>query len=215
MRPLLVCCLCMVWATGLLAQEPPAPAPGFSVEAAELQGIEHTRAREAAGLDAQEAACYQRFAVSGCLKEVQSRRRAMLAKQRREEATLHEQELAQRGAVQRLRSLQKAEEQQAQQAQRLADRADAGSAEQQQARKLQAQLDKQTDHAAQATRSAASSTTSMAVAAHTGGLTPAEAAAKRSSFARKQAQAQEKRQELARRLADKGGKSAAPLPLPQ
>lgn len=199
MRPLVACCLCVVWATG---------------GAAEMQGIEHIRARETAVLDAQEAACYQRFAVSGCLQEVQSRRRAMLASLRRQEATLHEKELAERGAEQRLRSRQKAEERQAQQAQLLADQADAGSAEQQ-AHKLQVQKDKQAEHAAQAARLGASSARAAGVVTQAGGLTLADEAANRSSFARKQAQAEQKRQELARRLADKGGKSAAPLPLPQ
>jgi colicin import membrane protein len=213
MKQLLVLCLCVLWATGLRAQA--APAAPTTREAADLQGIERTRARETAAMDAEEAACYQRFAVSGCLKDVQSARRAMLAKLRRQETGLHEAEFAARGAEQRVRNRQKAEERQAQIADLLANPAEAGSAEQRQAQKLQAQKDKQVEHAAQAQAKPMSSASGTAAMRQATGPTPAEQATNRNSYARRQEAAEKKRLELAQRLADKGGKSAAPLPLPQ
>jgi hypothetical protein len=178
------------------------PAPQAAVDPAEFQRIEATRASESAALDAEESACYQRFAVSGCLKGVQSRRRAMLAGLRRQEAVLHEREFAERAAEQRARNLQKiAERKQQEEGQR------SGDAEAEQREKLQAQKDKQADHATKARQPQASAPP----APHTSGPTPAEQAANRDSYARKQADAQKKREEIARRQS----KSVAPLPLPK
>lgn len=195
--------LCLAVSSSLWAQD----APLAAVDGAAFEQIEDSRARANAALDAQEAACYRRFAVSGCLKEVQTSRRAMLATFRLREAELHEREFAQRGVQQRARVQQKAQEQQ----QRQAELRDAGAgtgAEASHAEKLQAQTDKQTEHAAKARQSVASSPVAAALPA---GPTAAEQAANRENYARKQADAELKRQQIAKRLA---GKVAAPLPLP-
>ena len=60
-----LCCLTQVW-----AQTQSLPTAPVSSE--DYQRIESARARESANFDAQEAACYQRFAVNDCLKNVQS-----------------------------------------------------------------------------------------------------------------------------------------------
>lgn len=206
MRRALLCCMGLAWVVAVWAQD--APPQGLEGVAAEFEGIQATRARETAALDAEEAACYQRFAVSGCVKEVQSRRRAMLANLRRQEATLHERESAQRGAAQRARSQQKAADKKLQDAQLLADHSGDDAAQ-----KLPVQHEKRAEYATRTPQPSASVTSTAASQA--GAPTPAEQAANRNSFARKQADAQKKRQEIAKRLADKGGKSAAPLPLPE
>jgi colicin import membrane protein len=179
-----------------------------SPDAAEFQRIEATRARETAVYDAQEAACARRFAVSGCVKEVQSQRRAMLANLRRQEATLHERQLAEQGAAQRRLSAQKLQERQQQDAQLQADSTGQGAAD-----KLQVQKDKQAEHAAKPAMAGASAAASASLPAATG-LSAAEQTANRGSYARKQAEAEKKRQDIAKRLADKGP-GAAPLPLPR
>jgi len=185
------------------AQEVPPAQAHASAQA--LQQIEARREREMAAFDAEDAQCFQRIAVSGCQKDVQSRRRALLADLRRQQALLHEQEAAQRGAEQRQRSAQKALDK-AQQAQDLA-REDPGA---QAGQKQQAQLEKQAAHAAQAQASAPVRNE----AAKSAGPDAAERAENRASYARKQAAADQKRQELARRLAKPQDKPVQALPLP-
>lgn len=199
-----MCWLCLLGATAW-AQDTAAPV--VTADAAEFQRIEATRARETAAMDAQEAACYQRCAVSSCLTEVQSRRRAMLANLRQQEAVLHEREFAERGAEQRRLSQQKVLERQQKEEELRASHAEAERAD-----KLQAQKDKQAEHAAKAQQPQAPS--AGAATPQPTGPTAAEQAAKRDSYARKLADAEKKRQEIAKRLADKAGKGAAPLPVP-
>jgi colicin import membrane protein len=208
MRAVLVCVLGLVLAASAWAQA--EPASGKADDSAEFQKIESTRAREMQALDAEELACYQHFAVSGCVQEVRSKRRAMLASLRRQEAALHEREFAARGAEQLARSREKTEEKQRQDARLRIDNAEGG-----QTHPLKAQQEKQAEHAAKAHRSPASSDGDATATPQATGPTPGEQAANRSSFAHKQADAQKKRQDLAKRLADKGGKSATPLPVPE
>jgi len=220
---------CLLQAMPAWSQSPPVAAielPAPDSEA--FARIEATRTRETATLDAQEAACYQRFAVSACVKDVQSRRRAMLAGLRQQEAALHERQFAAQGAEQLRRTAQKVEERKQQdlelQASRLAQQRDT---------KLRAQQEKQAEHAqslapiAKAAASgtgpaakqvpasaAASAPVAAATVAVASGLTPAEQALNRASYARKQADLEKKRQDIAKRLAEKGAKPAAPLPVP-
>jgi hypothetical protein len=209
MRLAVAACLCLVCATSVWSQGQPAQVP--TGDATEFQRIEATRARETAVYDAEEAACYQRFAVSGCVKDVQSQRRAMLANLRRQEATLHEQQFARQGAEQLRLGAQKATQRQQQKADLQAEDATAAAAN-----RLQAQKYKRADHAAKAPAAGASASASSAAGAApaAAGISAAGQASKRESFARKQADAQKKREDIAKRLAGKG-KSAAPLPLPQ
>lgn len=184
------------------AQVPgPAPEP---VSAEAYQRIEAVRAREMAAFDAQEAACYQRFAVNDCLKNIQSRRRALLADLKRQETRLHEREHAQQGAD----ALQRIEQRALELEQKKAEIAAGGGAARAQG-KAQEQKDKQADHAAKA----ASGAGAIAAPVHSGPR-PDEQARARESYARKQAEAEKKRQDLARRQAEKAAKQIKPLPAP-
>ncbi|RFO98477.1 hypothetical protein DIC66_00875 [Rhodoferax lacus] len=208
MRSLLPCLLALLCVYPVWAQDDgPQGAKAVEWETAEFQRIEATRVRETAAMDAEEAACYKRFAVSSCLNGVQSRRRAMLANLRRQEATLHERQFAAQGAEQLRRNQQKARERAQQEADQRAETADGSRAD-----RLQAQRDKQAEHTARKSTSAASA---PALRAPLAGPTPAEQATNRENFARKQAEAQKKREDNARRQAEKGGKPAAPLPIPR
>jgi hypothetical protein len=199
MRRALACCLCLV---GLTAWAQAVPAPLAAEAASEAERIESTRTTQAAALDAEEAACYQRFAVSGCLNDVRSKRRAMQAALRRQEAALHEREFAERAAEQRARNQKKREEREQSEQELRRGNGDSDRAE-----KLQAQQDKLTRHLAPRQQPQASNP----VAPQATGPTPAEQAANRASFARKQAEADKKRQEIAQRAT---GKASAPRPLP-
>ena len=193
------------------AQEPQADGVDGvdGVDAADFQRIEATRALETARYTAAEAACYQRFAVSSCLQDLQSQRRAMLADLRRQEAILHERQFAHRAAEQKRLSAQKALERQQKEAELKAENPAARAAE-----KLQAQKTKQAEHLAKAPAAWASAPASTeAPTVPTQALSAAEQAANRESYARKQAAASAKRQEIAKRLGDKE-KGTAPLPLP-
>ena len=192
--PAVLCC------TQLLAQTTPSATPA-PVDPAEYQRIEATRTQETATFDAQEAECYKHFAVSGCVKDVEVARRGMLARLRREEALLHEQEAAFKGAEQKRAMEQKKLDKQQQEKEAAANKADA-------ANRLQAQKDKQAAHAAQSPSSA------PVKADGPSGPSAAEQASNRASYERKQQDAEKKRQEIAKRLADKQGKSAKPLPVP-
>jgi hypothetical protein len=171
----------------------------------DYQRIEAERVREGAILDTQDAACYQHFAVNDCLKKVQSRRIALMADLKRQEARLHARERQQQAAEALQRIEQKALEQQ--QKQEEVQAGDGGARTQD---KLREQQDKQAQHAAKA----ASGTAPVSPPAATG-PTAQEQAQARASYERKQADAEKKRQELARRQSEKAGKAAKPLPLPQ
>jgi membrane protein involved in colicin uptake len=203
MRRLAAGLLAMLWLVPLWAQD---AAPGPSADRAEMENIQASRVREGAAFDAEEADCYQRFAVSGCLKSVQSRRRAAMAKLRHQEALLHEREAAQRGAEERQRIADKAREKAQQDAERRAN----GSADDN-AGKLREQQDKRAAHAARAGASATPPSVNKPAGS---GPDAAKQAANRESYARKLADAEKKRQDVAKRQMEKSGKNAAPLPLP-
>ena len=200
MKQLLCGLLLLICATPLLAQTAP-PAP---VSAEDYQRIDAERARESANFESQDAACYRRFAVNDCLKKVQSRRIAVMAELKRQEARLHDRERQLRGteAVQRLeqKTLERKQRQDEIQAE-----GGVGAAQD----KLREQQSKQAEHAAKA----ASGSAPVAAPSPTGPAAADQAQA-RASYERKQADAEKKRQELARRLAEKAVKPVKPLPVP-
>ena len=69
-------------------QAQPAPPLGSEQVKAERARIEAARDREQARIEKEEAACYQRFAVNDCLREVHVRRREILEELRRQEIIL-------------------------------------------------------------------------------------------------------------------------------
>jgi TolA-binding protein len=200
MKRLLFGLLCLCCAAQVVAQT----AALEPVSSQDYERIEALRALESANLDALEAACYQRFAVNDCLKKVQSRRIALLADLRRQEARLHDRERQILGAEALQRLEQKALERKQLQDDIQAEGGVEGAQE-----KLREQQSKQAEHAAKA----ASGSAPVAKQAPTG-PTAAEQSQARASYERKQADAERKRQELAKRLAEKAAKPVKPLPVP-
>ena len=174
------------------------------VSSEDYQRIEDARLREGANFDAQEAACYERFAVNDCLKKVQIKRIAVMAELKRQEARLHGRERNQQGveALERIeqKALERQQKQDENQGQDAVDRAQ---------EKLLEQQDKRAEHAAKA----ASGPDSVSVPVPAG-PTAAEQAEARASYERKQAEAQKKREDVFKRQAEKVGKPAMPLPVP-
>jgi hypothetical protein len=196
----------LLWLCGampLWAQTQTMPLAPVSNE--DYQRIESARTRERANFEAQEAACYQRFAVNDCLKKVQSKRIAVMAELKRQEGLLHDRERAQQGADALERIEQKALERQ----QRLDEDQTAEGANHEQT-KLQEQKDKRAEHAAKATSSPVPVSATVPT-----GPTVTDQAEARASYARKQADAEKKRQELLKRQAEKASAPAKPLPVPQ
>lgn len=187
---------------------------------AELQQLDALRASKEADLDTEEAACYQRFVVSSCVKDVQVRRRAAVAQLRRQEASVHERQFAQQAAQQQRRSDDKLQEWEQRQADAHAQAASLGNDD-----RLRAQQEKQRAHAASigqpapASAQHAQSPSAMPPAGSASAADPISAsqaaqAAHRADYARKQAEAEKRRQEIAKRLAEKNPR-VAPLPVPE
>jgi hypothetical protein len=198
----------LLWLSGAVsvwAQVPSVPNAPVSIE--DYRHIEATRTREGADFDAQDAACYQRFAVNDCLKKVQSKRIAVMADLKRQDALLQDRERAQRGVEALERIEQKAlERKRGQEENQVSD----GVARAQE--KLEEQLGKRAEHSAKAAR-AASDPAPVSVPSPTGPTT-AEQTQARARYESRQADAQRKRQEVIQRQAVKVGKPVQPLPLP-
>lgn len=202
MKQLALALLCLVAAWPSWAQDD--PVQGLSSANAERERIAAEQAQAKALYDAQEAACYDRFAVNHCLKDVQSRRHATQADLQRQETSLHDSERLQKGAEQLRLLEQKAQErkQKEQQAQ-------------------QAHSEGQAAATLQAPRQAPLPQTAASVPADSRQETPgasgpslAEQARNRESYAAKQAEAEKKRQEIAKRLQGKANKPVPRLPAP-
>ena len=194
--------LCLCGPVALWAQTQPIPVGQVAAE--EYQSIEAVRLREGALLDAQEAECYQRFAVNDCLKKVKSRRIALMADLKRQENQIHARERRLQGAEALERANQKALDRQQKQ-----QESQAGDGALRTQEKLQAQQEKQAEHAARA----ASDLAPVSPGAPAG-PTPEEQAQSRTRYESKQANAEKKRLEMGKRLAEKSGKPAKPLPVP-
>jgi hypothetical protein len=135
---------------------------------------------------------------------VQSKRLALMADLKRQEASLHARERQQQGLEARQRIEQKASERQQQEEDiQAADGVGRAQA------KRQEQQSKRAEHA----NKAATGVGPVSVPSATG-RTAMEQAQARANYERKQADAMKKRQEIAKRQADKNGTAAKPLPLP-
>lgn len=200
-RCVALCCL----AAGTALAQAPAEQPSLSNDAA-YQQIEAGRAQASSYWDAQEAQCYQRFAVNDCIKQVQTGRNAKLAELRRQETALRERERAERGKEQLERIAQRAKEKrEAQTPEQIA-----ASARNEQER-LKVQQEKQSAHAARVAASGVPVESGRTASQEPGTQNQASS---RADFQRKQAAAVKKREEIALRQAEKTVKKAAPLPLP-
>ena len=98
--------LTVLLAAGAWAQESAAPTLQ-QAEALERERIREFRAAETARFAAEEAQCYQRFAVNDCLQEVRRARRDVLADLRRQEMSINDAQRKRRAAEQLLRADEK------------------------------------------------------------------------------------------------------------
>ncbi len=73
-------------------------------ESQQREWIVNTRAKHQAQFEAQEIACYQKFAVSGCLIDSRKTERDVMADLRRQEILINDMQRKRRGAEQILRS---------------------------------------------------------------------------------------------------------------
>lgn len=199
--------MCAIVANGVLAQ--PADAQSDSDIALQRQQIAEIRSRETARFDAADAVCRTRFAVNDCLRGSQTQRRAVLSDLRKQEAVLNERERVQRGLEQNARAAQKAQEQ-SDREKEVAEAHTQRIAEQKQ--KQDEQTQKRIANKNIALQSPAKSPSDAKKPA---GPEAAQQSANRSDFERRQAQAQQRKLELEKRNAEKTGKPATALPVPQ
>lgn len=191
-----------------------AAAQGVSGPEAERERIATERSQAETRFAAQEVACYQKFAVNDCLNAAKSQRRERLSDLRRQELTLNAAERKRR-ASDRVRSIEERNSAQSQQAE-AAQRAEA----------VQRQRDRQnamTQRAAARVRAPASTTVRTAKtrpeasepAAPSPKVKPARVHDSAEALRRhqlRQQEAQERRDRVARRLAE-ARKDVKPLPL--
>ena len=176
------------------------------VDARERVRIEAARSQAQQFFADEEAACYQRFAVNDCLREVRRKRRVALEALRREEIVLND---ARRAAVT------------AEQARRVEERStvrqdpaeEARRAEEQKAREIREQEARQRQaERARAPRAAASAPSTE------GKSPPVDDAARRAeqqrAYEMRQQRAEERRREREQQLREQGPGNGRPLPVP-
>lgn len=198
-----VFCLC-----GVAAAQPVDAQTSNDIANARRQ-IEDIRSRETSRFDAVDAECKTRFAVNDCLRASQTKRRAVMSDLRKQEASLNERERMQRGQEQTERAAQKAKERQQQ------DQDVAAAHAERLAEQAQKQRELEEKRAANKNTVASPSGKASAAAKPAAGPAPAQQAANRSDFERRQAEASKHKLELEKRNAEKTGKPASALPVPQ
>jgi colicin import membrane protein len=101
MKKLLVTFLVASLSTFALAQvQAPGPAARAGSIDSERERISAERTRLEAGFLTEDAACYKKFAVNSCLRDVNTRRREAMADLRRQEILLNDEERRIKGAEQ-------------------------------------------------------------------------------------------------------------------
>jgi hypothetical protein len=192
----IVCALCLpVW-----AQED--PADGLESVGKERARIEAMRAESQATLLAQERDCQNRFAVAACVRDVTSRRNALLAEYKRQENSLNSAERLKRGADQLKRSEDKIAER------ALADQDVLDTPNTVQSDKEQAQQEKNWQHQ----QAKGQPTDIDKPRTKDAGLTEAEINENRLAYARKQEEANERLLKRNQRLREPGAASLPALP---
>jgi hypothetical protein len=183
----------MVLLAGAQAQEA-APSNPLDTNA-ERARIETDRTREQARYDKEDAACYQRFAVNDCLREVKVRRRATFEELRRQEIILNDIDRKKRAA-----------EQIRQNEERSAERAENDAARKQDAARKANEKpvpEKRTAGGTSQVRSSPSPT-----------LTPEQRAQEKKAYEEKLLKAKERKAQRDKALAEKSGSPSKPLPTP-
>lgn len=184
-------------------------APASDVFQVELDRIQVERRRQDAYYAKEEAACYQRFAVNDCLRQVRVKRRLVMEDLRRQEIAVNDEQRRQKGVeeIQRLEektspaALQEAAEKREAAIQDHKERLE--RAEQKKADKLQSEKDR------------LSATPRGEQDKSSDRPTAESRAADKQEFEEKQRQAQENRARRDKALADKVGQPPVrPLPTP-
>ena len=204
--------LCLLLATGVL----PALAQTDSGSDSERSRIAADRSQAAAGFSAQELACHRKFAVTDCLNAARAQRRERLSDLRRQELSLNDSERKRRssdrvssieernsaqkqedGAAQRAESVVRRQEKEAGLAQRAAERAQTqASAPARAARTQKAAGERRSSiHAAKQQR-------------------VRDTAGELRRYNERQQEAQERRDKVAKRLAEPQRSEVKPLPVP-
>lgn len=194
----------------------PALADEAQDTAAERARIAAERSRVEAAFQAEQKACYRKFAVTGCIDEAQARRRAQLADLRRQEIALNDAERKARSAD-RMRAL---EQKQAEEARRQADAAAKGQAErasreqraQEKAAKAQAAAAKEGTGTPKAPRTAPVPKAGSARAPNVPGEQP-DTGENRRKYDERQRHAQEHKASVEQRETQRH-KPSQPLPVP-
>lgn len=182
---------------------------------AQRRAISQKRTQLESGFAAEDAVCYQRFAVNSCLNEVNERRRAAMADLRRQDVLLNDEERKRRGAEQ----VRRVEEKQldVKQQEAVARRAKIFSDYQsraQAAEQKQQQKDADTNAAANQTQAAQNLQQASQRKAQTRQDRSANAPKEAEKFNRRQSEAQERRAKNAEQLRQKGPSTAKGLPIP-
>lgn len=172
--------------------------PDAGLERARIDAIRQQKTLE---LDAEDAACFSRFAVTDCQSKVGTRRRQMLSDLKRQEAKLTDAERQQKGAEQ----LQKSQDKAAESAQRELD-AQAETPKTTEEERLKNQHEKVLNHEDQAKPGKAPSTKS------TSALDPATVEKNRAAYQDKLKALEKRRQERDKRLLEHGP-GGPPLPV--
>lgn len=168
----------------------------------ELQRIGNTRDQKTAELDAQDAACLKRFAVTDCQNKVAAQRRQMLADLKRQESTVKDAQRRQKAAEQVQRSAEKAAEKARHEAELQSGEKGESDSDRQ-----KAQDEKVQSHRQQA-KPAAPKTSSPKLAS---GLDAKAQAKNRAAYQEKMQAAEKRRQERDQRVRDHGT-GGPPLP---
>jgi colicin import membrane protein len=196
-------------AFALQAQEPELAAPASDVFQVELDRIQAERRQQEARYAREEAACYQRFAVNDCLREVRAKLRLVMEDLRRQEIAVNDEQRRLKGVeeIQRLdeKSSLKAQQEEAERREAAIQehKERLKRAEQKQLDKLQSEKDRlpiapRSERDKSGDRPTAESRT-----------------ADKQEFEEKRRQAQESRARRDKALSDKVGKpSVRPLPTP-
>ena len=200
----------------LLASAIPALAQGDAADQAERDRIARERSQADSRLATQEVACYKKFAVTDCLNAARARRREILSDLRRQELTLNDADRKRRAgdrvldieqrnsaqkqedaATQRAESVARRRDKEAELAQRAADRAHTQASTPQRSGRMQ--------------KDAAERSSSVRATKEQKIHSSAEELRR---YSQRQQEALERRDRVARRLADKAGHEIKPLPVP-
>lgn len=195
-------------------EELPAQQATSQVQA-ERARIAAERAGLEAQFDAQEAVCYQKFAVNSCLAPIKVQRREALADLRRQEVVLNDAERRRKGAEQIKKTEEKAslESQQKDLKRRSQIQRDFKIRQERRVRKDQNRLATQ-QGAAEKTAASSNRMGEVPGKAQKRAQKKSQISDKRAQYEQKQREAKERKARLEKKRLEQKGREAQPLPLP-